>query len=116
MWHAWTNGMHEEIQQYVCEDVVARPVEVTFQSFQGLEGLERLRSDLEHHGIQISPTPFSWEEHGESVIVQGRSRVVRKGYVDDMRLTWVLRFRGQKVDLVQTCMSYEEALTFVNAS
>jgi hypothetical protein len=69
-----------------------------------------MRKDLERLGIKIFSTPFSWEEHGEDVLVQGRSRIVRSDDVEDLRLTWLFRFQGQRVVLIQTYMTYEEAL------
>ncbi len=111
--HAWNTGSYDQIWRHLSEDVVVRPTEVTFQSFQGREEIEHLRSDLENLGIAVASRSFSWEEHGEDVIVQGWGRVIQGDHDDEMQLAWLLRFRGGKVVLIQTFLSYESALEFI---
>ena len=110
LWHAWNTGIHDEVLQHLSEDVVVVPMELTIKTFKGIEQLDTMRADLERLGIRIFSTPFTWEEHGEDVIVRGRSRIIRSGDAEDLRLAWLFRFQGQKVVLIQTFMSYEEAL------
>ena len=112
LWHAWNTGIHEGVLEHLCEDAVVRPVETTFQTFRGREEIDRLRRELEELGVRISSTPFTWEEHGNCVIVRGKSRIVQHGDPMDLDLAWLFRFRGEQVDLVQTFLSYEEAVAF----
>jgi ketosteroid isomerase-like protein len=110
LWHAWNTGIHDEVLQHLCDDAVVRPLEVTFKVFRGVEELDTMRTDLERLGITIASTPFRWEERGEDVIVEGRSRVVRGTDAEDLRPAWLFRFRGDKVAMIQTFMSHEEAV------
>lgn len=116
LWHAWNTGIHDEVLQHLDENAEVRPMELTFRSFRGIEQLDSLRSDLERLGIQVISTPFTFEEHGEDVLVEGRSRVVRNGHVEDLRPVWLFRFRGEKVVLIQTFLSRDEALAAMGAS
>ena len=116
LWHAWNTGIHDEVLQHLAEDATVRPLELTFRSFTGLEEIDTLRRDLERLGIEVVSTPFTWEERGEDVIVCGRSRVVRSGMAEDLRPAWLFRFQGEKVVLIQTYMSYEEALAAAGSS
>jgi ketosteroid isomerase-like protein len=111
LWHAWNTGIHDEVLQHLSDDAIVRPSELTIRSFKGIDELNTMRADLERLGIAVASTPFSWEEHGEDVIVQGRSRVTRSGQAEDLRPAWLFRFKGQKVVLIQTFMTYEEALS-----
>ncbi len=114
VWNAWNTGVFAQTWRHLSEDVVVRPTELTFRSFQGREEIEHLRSDLERLGIMVDRTPVTWEEHGEDVIVQGRARVIRGDHSEDLGLAWLLRVRDGKVVLIQTFLSYESALEFID--
>lgn len=112
LWHAWNTGIHDGVMHHLHEDAEVRPLEVTPRTFQGHEQLDHYRTDLEAHGIQIASTPFTWEEHGNDVIVCGRSRITVKDFNDDMSLAWLFRFRGSRVALIQTFLKYDDALRY----
>ena len=112
MWHAWVTGVHDDVLRYVHEDVQLRPLEASFNTYVGLAEVASLRQALEDRGIQIASTPFTWEQHGDDVIVQGRSRVTVSGHGADGDWCWLLHFEGEKVALIQTFPDYEQACEF----
>ena len=112
LWHAWNTGIHDSVLVYVHEDVVLRPLEASFHTYVGLSQVAGLRQDLEDRGVQIASTPFTWELHGDDVIVQGRSLVSVRGHAADGEWSWLFRFEGEKVALIQTFVSSEHAREF----
>lgn len=88
----------EAMLEVAHEDVELRPYVGDGRTFRGTEEIRDYMRERAAEGSTLHATPWSFEEDGDSVIVQGSIRVQRPdGSIADAQLRWTYTFRDGRL-------------------
>jgi ketosteroid isomerase-like protein len=100
VWHAGERGDLETVLAHCHDNVIVRPAP-QWETYEGHDGFRRLYADLADQGITWTSTVQAWEQQGTDVLIQAYFHVHSNAGTDDYKGTWLYRFRGTKIALVQ---------------
>ena len=111
-WAAWEKQGTEGVLTHLSPH--AEWVDHDGRLYRGREEVEELVRELRENDVQIEPRPYSFEEHGDCVIVAGGLRTRSRRGLSDVQRHWVYRVEHGQITRVESLSSREEALQVVD--
>ena len=96
MWRSYAAGGLDALLERCEDDVEWMP----HGADRILQGSDELRAFFDEHaalGERREVTLYEIEEHGETVLITGALRVIRRGRLTESQLAWVYQFRDGRL-------------------
>ena len=111
LWAAWEKQGAEGVLRHMTPD--ADWVAFEGRIYRGREEIEDFIRELRENDVHIEPRPYSFEEHGDCVIVAGGLRTRSRRGLSDVQRHWVYRVENGQITHVESLSSREHALRAV---
>jgi len=111
VWAAWEKQGAEGVLVHLAPE--AEWVDHDGRLFRGREEIEEWVRGLRERDVHIEPRPYSFEEHGDCVIVAGGLRTRSRRGLSDVQRHWLYRVQNGRITRVESLSSREEALQAV---
>ena len=113
MWSAYSGGGLDAFLAQCDADVEWRPHGAGDRVLHGSDELRAFFARQHALGERREPTIYAIEQHGETVLLTGALRIVRRGQLIESQLAWVYRFADGRLCSATSYATRAEALRAV---
>lgn len=113
MWSAYSAMGLEAFLAYCDDDVEWLPHGTGGRVLHGSEELRAFFAAQAAQGERREPTIYTIEEFGDTVLLTGALRIVRRGQLTESQLAWVYRFRDGRLRSATSHATRADALRAV---
>ena len=113
MWSAYAAKGLEAFLAYCDDDVEWLPHGAGGRVLHGSDELRAFFATQEAKGERREPTIYTVEELGDTVLLTGALRIVRRGQLTESQLAWVYQFRDGRLRSATSYPTRADALRAV---
>jgi ketosteroid isomerase-like protein len=113
MWMAYSAAGLEALLAHCDDDVEWSPHGANGRVLHGSDELRAFFAEHSADGERREPTIYTIEQHGDTVLLTGALRIVRRGQLTESQLAWILQFRDGRLRSATSYPTRAEALRAV---
>lgn len=116
MWRAYSSAGLEAFLAYCEDDVDWTPHGAGGRVLHGSDELRAFFAQQRRLGERREPTIYAIEQLGETVLLTGALRLVRRGQLTESQLAWVYQFHDGRLRSAASYATRAEALRAVTVA
>jgi ketosteroid isomerase-like protein len=113
MWMSYSAAGLDAFLEHCDDDVEWSPHGAGGRALQGSDELRTFFATQEALGERREPTIYAIEEFGDTVVLTGALRIVRRGQLTESQLAWVYQFRDGRLRSATSYATRADALRAV---